>query len=157
MISRLHQVASRIRIELGELDNILSRINEGWNRAKKNEDMMYLDSVALNLHGLYSGLERLFELIVMSVDGTMPEGENWHRELLVQVAKDVPQVRPSVISEMSRNALDEYRGFRHVVRNVYTINFDPRKIGKLVEKIPDMYNQLKNELLAFADFLYQAE
>ena len=62
MTSRLHQVASRIRTEVVELESILSRINEGWKCAKKNEDMMYLDSVALNLHGLYSGLERLFEL-----------------------------------------------------------------------------------------------
>lgn len=157
MTSRLNQVASRIRTELVELDNILSRINEGWNSAKKNEDTMYLDSVALNLHSLYSGLERLFELIAESIDGTKPQGENWHRELLIQVAKDVPPVRPAVISEMSRNALDEYRGFRHIVRNVYTINFDSRKIGKLVEKAPEMYKQLKRELMAFADFLDHSE
>jgi len=43
---------------------------------------LYLDSAALNLHGFYSGLERLFELIARHVDGAIPSGETWHRDLL---------------------------------------------------------------------------
>jgi hypothetical protein len=35
----------------------------------------YLDSVALNLQGFYSGIERIFELIVLTVDRSRPAGE----------------------------------------------------------------------------------
>ena len=157
MISRIIQIADRIRSELGELEGILSRIEEGWNKANHSGDMLYLDGVALNLHGLYSGLERLFELIVTNIDGVKPSGENWHQELLNQIATDVSQVRPAVISESNYLRLNEYRGFRHVVRNVYTVNFDPQKIRKLVVEAPEMFNKVREELLAFADFLEQAE
>jgi hypothetical protein len=36
---------------------------------------------------------------------------------------------------------------------VYTYHFDPGKIEKLVDKVPDLFRQLKLELSAFADFL----
>jgi hypothetical protein len=111
--------------------------------------------VALNLHGFYAGLERLLEMIAGVVDGRLPRGENWHQMLLDQVATEAPAVRPAVISGETRWILDEYRGFRHVVRNVYTFRFDPAKVGSLVERAPAAYSQVRAELLAFADFLDQ--
>lgn len=49
-------------------------------------DDYYLDSVALNLHGFYSGLERVFEKVASTIDGSVPSAANWHRELLNQMA-----------------------------------------------------------------------
>jgi len=155
MSSRLSHLATRIRSDLGELEDVLDRAKAGWIRANRSGDTYYLDGVALNLHGFYSGLERLFESIAVSVDGIRPAGENWHQELLKQMAKETPQVRPAAISESSYTKLNEYRGFRHVVRNVYTTNFDPVKIKKLVEEAPGLFNKVRSELLAFADFLEQ--
>lgn len=100
--------------------------------------------MALNIHGFYSGLERTFELIAAYVDGAKPTGENWHQALLQQMASEQPGVRP-----------DEFRGFRHVVRNVYTFKFDPSKIQNLVADVSPSFLQVQTELLAFADFLDQ--
>jgi hypothetical protein len=68
---------------------------------------------------------------------------------------EVPKVRPAVISIETGTKLDEYRRFRHVVRNVYTYNLDPVKIGKLVGSASELFTQTKAELLAFAAFLEQ--
>ena len=155
MTSRLSQMATRIRSELDELENVLHRMKEGWDRANRSGDMYYLDGVALNLHGFYSGLERLFELIAINIDGSKPAGENWHQELLNQMAMEIKAVRPAVISELSRRRLGEYRGFRHVVRNVYTVNFSPAKMQKLVEEAPGLFSHVRAELVAFAAFLEQ--
>ena len=62
-------------------------------------------------------------------------------------------VRPAVISDSVRLGFDEYRGFRHVVRNVYTYKFDSARIDKLTEKAGPLFTRLRAELLAFADFL----
>jgi len=152
---RLLKLVERIRDELAELDRLVERAQEGWRRAQRSGDDFYLDSVALNLHGFYAGLERLFELIATIVDGTMPRGANWHQMLLQQMGAEIPLVRPAVISEGTRDALDEYRGFRHIVRHVYTFKFDPVKVQRLVEEAPAVFAQLRAELLAFADFLEQ--
>jgi len=156
-VTAIHrELVERIRAELRELDQIASRAQKAWNQTRQvnsDERAVYLDSVALNLHGFYSGLERLFELIARHVDGGLPTGEAWHRDLLHKMATDVKDVRPAVIGEQSVRGLDELRRFRHLVRNVYTIDFDPEKIGVLIPTLSDLYPRVKAELLAFADFL----
>lgn len=153
MSNDLSRLVTRIRDGLAELEILLLRIEEGWQRSLSTGDDYYLDGVALNLHGLYSGLERIFELVAEVIDGVKPAGENWHQVLLKQMANEVPGLRPAVISGDSFQKLNEYRGFRHVVRNVYTFKFDPEKIHRLVDKAPEMLRQVNSELLAFADFL----
>jgi len=154
--NRLLNLSERIRSEVVDLESVIDRIKEGWQRSKRSGDDYYLDSVALNLHGFYSGLERIFELIASSVDSRKPNDKEWHKTLLYQMAQEVPQVRPAVISEKSRNRLDEFRGFRHVVRNVYTFKFDPEKVEKLATEVPGLFADIIPELLAFADFLQEA-
>jgi hypothetical protein len=152
---RLLKLAQRISDELGELERIIKRAQEGWRRTQQLSDDLYLDGVALNLHSFYGGLERLFELIATAVDGNLPQGANWHRVLLEQMAMEMPDVRPAVISEMTCEALDEYRGFRHIVRHVYTFEFDAAKMQRLVEGAPTVFARVRSELLAFANFLKQ--
>lgn len=155
MSERLSRLAERIRDEMADLHRSVERAREGWRRAQQSSDDYYLDGVALNLHGFYAGLERLFELTAVVIDGTMPQGANWHELLLRQMAAEVPEVRPAVLSEETRNSLDEYRGFRHVVRHVYTFAFDPTKVQRMVEKAPAVFAQVRAEFLAFADFLQE--
>jgi hypothetical protein len=112
-----------------------------------------LDSVALNLHGFYSGLERLFELIARHVDHTLSASGTWHRGLLQQMTHDLVDVRPAVIGQDSALMLDEFLRFRHLVRNVYTMNLVPDKMAGLMSALPGLWSRLRAELLAFADFL----
>lgn len=157
MNDRRARLAIRIRDELVDLERVIERITEGWRRSKRSADDYYIDGVALNLHGLYAGLERIFELIAVDVDGRVPQGENWHQTLLEQMAVEIPRVRPAVISLAVRQRLDEYRGFRHVVRNVYTFKFDPTRMAKLVKVSPNLLAQVRAELLAFAEFLEELD
>lgn len=133
----------------------MQRIETGWQHYQSSQDDLYLDGVALNLHSLYSGLERIFGLVAEVIDGKKPIGKSCHRALLLQMADEVPGVRPAVISEGTFLKLDEHRAFRHVVRKAYTLNFDPGRISRLVLSAPVMLRQVNAELLAFTDFLEQ--
>jgi hypothetical protein len=155
MSQPLQKLAQRIRSELGDLERLVGRIESGWQGAKRTNDDLYLDSVALNLHGFYSGLETLFELIATHVDKQKPTGANWHQFLLQQMTIEVVGIRPAVISIATYSELDEYRSFRHVVRNIYSFHFDPSKMEKLVIRVATLLTQLQAELLAFALFLEQ--
>jgi hypothetical protein len=55
----IKKVSKRISIELDEIEQLINRIYIGLQKAKQNSDDYYLDGVALNLHGLYSGIERI--------------------------------------------------------------------------------------------------
>lgn len=82
MSERLVHLAARICDELAELDHLADCVAKAWERALSAGDDYYLDSVALNLHGFYSGLERIFELITATIDNARPKGENWRQALL---------------------------------------------------------------------------
>ena len=150
-------LAARINAELREFDILVQRIELGMEKAKTQADDFYLDSVALNLHGFYSGVERLFEKIAGTVDGYLPEGANWHQELLNQMCVEVPGIRPAIISIELKEKLEEYRGFRHVVRNVYTYRLDPEKLKPLVKSIRSVKKKLEKELSGFAEFILEAK
>lgn len=119
-----------------------------------DQQEVYLDSVALNLHGFYSGVERLFELVARHVDRDLDlaTGETWHQDLLQRMIKDI-QERPALIGGESALMLDGLRRFRHLVRNVYTFNMVSEKMNPLVSSLPELWPRLRAELLAFADFL----
>lgn len=121
-------------------------------RAQSDQDM-FVDSAALNLHGFYAGVERLLETIALQLDGSLPKGDAWHRDLLDQMTLDLPGIRPPVMSADTAHALDEYRRFRHVVRNVYAEQLDPPRVGELVVKLAPLWIQLRAEMTAFAGFL----
>jgi hypothetical protein len=151
------ELVERIRGEMQDLDHVAQRSIQSWSRVQRvsNEQDVYLDSVALNLHSFYSGLERLFELIARHMDRALPSGESWHRDLLLQMAREVAEVRPAVIDRDSASTLDEFRRFRHLVRNVYTMNLSPDKVAGLMSALPELWPKVRAELLAFADFLEQ--
>lgn len=73
------------------------------------------------------------------------------------MSMEIPEVRPAVISEEVRDMLEEYRGFRHVVRNVYTHHLNPEKIERLITGVEPVLEKLTNELTSFAAFLHEAD
>lgn len=154
--------AGRIHQELSELDQVVERIGQIWS-FRQHEELLtepdyvdYLvDAVALNLHGVYAGIERVLELIADTVDQAKPSGSMWHRDLLQQMTAEIAGVRPAVLSLGVRNSLDRYRGFRHVVRNIYAFSLDAEQVELLVEHLPSVYQQVRAELKQFANFLEQ--
>lgn len=149
------ELIERIRGELQELEGVVQRALRAWPKAQRTfaEQEFYIDSVALNLQSFYAGAERLFELIARRLDQALPVGETWHRDLLVQMAQDVPNVRPAVISQDNVLVLDKFRRFRHLVHNVYAMNLQPDKMNELMTSLPVLWARLRDELLAFASFL----
>jgi hypothetical protein len=146
-------VAGRIRQELTALEMVATRVGGAWAEATRSPGGYNVDAAALNLHGFYAGLERIFLIVGERIDQSVPSGASWHQELLLQMAVELPDTRPAVISEDLVDALDRYRGFRHVVRNVYAYVLDARRVGELVEDLPPTLARLRAELTAFAEAL----
>ena len=101
---------ARIDTELSELRRVVDRTQQAWDKAVKQDDDFYLDSVALNLHAFYSGLERIFEKLASTIDREVPTAANWHQELLTQMQTEIPTIRPAIISSQLKEALEDYRG-----------------------------------------------
>ncbi len=147
------RLAGRIKDELSNLQRIALRTAEAWKRAQESSDDYYLDSVALNLHGFYEGIEQVFANIALAMDGRRPEGPNSHQLLLQQMAEEIPGARPAVISHNTKTALEPFLGFRHVARHVYSFQFDPSQLRQLVATVPVIFGKVEQELLAMVKFM----
>lgn len=155
MINRYSVLRQRLQIEWQEVRQAAEKAIQAYDQLtpKRTDASVYLDSVALNLHGFYNGLERIFEWLARQIDGTMPEGSAWHRDLLQQMSFSVPNVRPEVIQPGTRELLEPFLGFRHVVRNLYTWHFEPEKISRLISQLPETVTSLDADFSRFSQFL----
>lgn len=155
MIPRYRLLAERLKSELESLARIVERAENALSRAadQPQDKQFFVASAAFDLHGFYSGLERLFEIVAGDVDDNRPSGPNWHRDLLAQMSLAVPEVRPAVLSSDALSALSEYLEFRHVVRNVYTFNLKTERVTELVQGLRPAFELAQRDLLAFVQFL----
>ncbi|MFN2363988.1 MAG: hypothetical protein ABR596_06795 [Halarsenatibacteraceae bacterium] len=140
---------SQIKSELNEIATVVNRIEKAWQKQQKTADELYLDSVALNLHSFYAGFERIFELIAREIDGSIPDGSAWHQNLLRQMSIEIEKVRPQIISKKTQEKLDEYRSFRHVIRNIYSFNISKDKLKPLVENINHTFKDADKDINIF--------
>lgn len=143
----------RIRQEIASVRDILTRIINAWKQFKKTSDTCYLDSVALNLQNFYTAIEKIFTVIGKNIDKTIPEGSNWHSELLDQMTLEIKGVRPALVSRDTKSKLEDYLGFRHVVRNVYSSYLNPKKIEPLVKDLQSLNKILKSEIEEFLQLI----
>lgn len=138
---------------LTDLQHVVDRSQQILQKYQATQDDDYVGTLALNLHGFYTGVERCFEEIARQIDETVPSGTDWHRRLLRQMSAEVPNLRPPVIQTQTYHSIDEYRSFRHVVWNVYTFDLQPDRVVALTEKLTDSFIALRTDIEAFCNFL----
>ena len=150
-------IQERIRIELNKINQAIQQLEIFMGQLNDSLNLIYqealVNSLALNLHGIYTGIERIFEVIATEVDLSLPTGNKWHRDLLNQMAVNIPDVRKEVINEESRTILDELRRFRHVIRSAYSFQLDKQKVLIVVNDFLSYHHQLIQEIQSFCDYL----
>lgn len=105
------------------------------------------------LHDFYTGMELIFSRIAEEMEGGLPKGKNWHRELLNDMSIELSDIRPPVITSNLKEALEEYLEFRHLFRNVYGFELKKERLKVLLENFDDVFLGFKNSIKAFMNFL----
>lgn len=153
MNGKIMALVGRLAEDMDDLQRVVSRTEVQLVKAGTSNDDSYLDAVALNLHGFYSGVERLFEDVARTLEESVPAGSNWHQNLLRQMAAEVMGIRPPVISRQTRDCLDEYRGFRHMVRHVYAFKLRPSRIKELTDELRACFDMVAQDIERFQQHL----
>jgi hypothetical protein len=148
-------VASRIRLELNRLDELFVTVSSHEEAFGRYPELRHAltETLALDLHSFYTGLERVFEMVGRTVEGVVPVGERWHHELLEQMTVEVAGVRPAVLSREVAGRVEEMLKFRHVVRSVYSFDLDTGRVLAVYGLLLDAWSDVQREVLAFAGFL----
>ncbi|MEM8505939.1 MAG: nucleotidyltransferase domain-containing protein [Cyanobacteria bacterium P01_D01_bin.1] len=118
-----------IHQNLDEFAQLTEHTQQLLIKYQQTQDEDYLGTLALNLHSFYSGAERIFREIARDIDGSLP------------------------ITPATRILLEDYCAFRHVVRNIYTMQLKGERIQPLVVALPTAFAALKQDCEAFSDSL----
>ncbi len=143
-------LVAEIKDELSKLEILEHKLSSQLNRTKEEE---IAESAALRLHNFYTGCERIFKLITSEVNGGIPHELDWHKRLLTQVALEINDIRPVVISLQTRKDLEELLRFRHIVRNIYGFELEPERIEALIALVIRLYPRFTKEIENFIAFL----
>ncbi len=162
MIPTYLLLRQHIENEMSNVERAIARTERSMAgvRQRPADQDVYLESAVLNLQSVYTGAEHIFQLVAERIEQSVPTGERWHTNLLTQMSLDLPDLRPAVIRTTTRDDLDDYRSFRHRIRHVYTYHIDPEKVMALVDRLPDVWAAVKQDLdhfLTFLDAVAQAE
>jgi hypothetical protein len=157
VIPRYRLLAERLSVELRSVEKLVGRAEEALSRSvrQRQDQEFFVASAAFDLHGFYSGLERLFELIANEIDESRPTSASWHRDLLTQMSLAVTDVRPAVLSTETVLALTDYLEFRHVVRNMYTFNLRFERVVELVHGLRPVFETVQRDLQTFVEYLQE--
>ena len=97
-----------------------------------SEDLIRLESIAYQIHNLYTAIEDLLKIIATYFENNISNSAQWHANLLQRLTQDIPEIRPAFLAEETFLLLNSLRGFRHFFRHAYGANIE--------------YNQLKINL-----------
>lgn len=148
LIQRLTDERAKIERVVSSITELLQEIEVAIPRHKK----FFEELTAKKLVEVYNGIERIFERIAREVDMHAPKGNQWHNNLLKQMAERQPE-RPPVISQETLPRLKELLDFRHKVNNIYGDELIYEKAEEHAKPIEELFTTVSEELDTFIAFL----
>jgi hypothetical protein len=120
---------------VAELDSDVSLLDDLTKQNKKARQRIErgsvdeLDWAALGytLHNIYNLLESYFLRVSKFFENSL-DPLSWHRDLIQHMMLDIEGVRPALLDRELAGRIDELRSFRHVFRNIYQSELDPKRV-----------------------------
>lgn len=142
---------SEIEKELGELERLNYEMSEVLSR--RSPSFLETRAAGSIMHDFYSGIEKIFKRIAATIDRDVPEGDEWHADLLKRMAIPIEDIRPAVVSKKLRDNLGDYLRFRHLFRNIYGFELKWERCKTLGSAMDKTMKNFKKEMSKFLKFV----
>ena len=116
-------------------------------------EIVVVHGVAGLVHDFYTGIEKALRTVGQGLEGSLPTGDAWHRDLLRSATLTLPGVRPPVLGVETAERLTDFLAFRHLYRNLYAFNLRWPRVRALALEVADVWPAPRADLAAFATFL----
>ncbi|HAC65288.1 MAG TPA: DNA polymerase subunit beta [Cyanothece sp. UBA12306] len=144
---------TRLNEEMLALEENVKTLNSLLDQAKNIPEIALKPALAGYITDFYTGCERLSERVAVALDGGLPQGENWHQQLLCQMADPGGNNRPPLWQGSLLLELDEYRKFRHLTRHNYQIKLKGDQVLKLAQKVNYVSDKVRESIGQFNQWL----
>jgi len=138
-----------IEIELKNLERLAREMERLTNKFINKPDFIETRAAGSILHDFYCGVEKIFERIAVYIDGELSKGEDWHTELLLQMAHSIKGVRGAVVGTDLLEKFKEYLRFRHLFRHIYGFELRWERFKDLSLSLFTILSEFKDNLERF--------
>lgn len=130
------RLAAEIETDLGSLTGVAARVAVLRDRlVAAPGDWVVAAAMAFEIERWYTAVEGLFERILRTLEGEVPEGASRHRELLRLAVVAVEPLRPALLPLSVQGDARELLGFRHLARHAYDVEPDPERMRAHADRV----------------------
>ena len=152
--SEISKLVQFVAASMEKIDELASSIDDAAGKNDDaNIDVGAKAFLAVELHRYYTGLESVLERIVRVIDGTIPAGESWHRDLLMVASRPISNLRPTVLDAKAAGALHRLLAFRHFFRHAYFVELDWNELEPHRHRVVSIHPQIKAQIDRFVAHL----
>ncbi|PKM88235.1 MAG: hypothetical protein CVU87_07820 [Firmicutes bacterium HGW-Firmicutes-12] len=145
------RLIEEIEFEITLINTHLTKYRDLIEESREREpDLIQLTALASVVHSFYNGIERIFIIVSKRLDNEIPDGKQWHRELVQQITSGTSK-RNAVISESTKEKILPYLAFRHFYRHSYSYVLSWSELRSLINPLEDIWEEVKSELREFLD------
>ncbi|MEM9272623.1 MAG: nucleotidyltransferase domain-containing protein [Cyanobacteria bacterium P01_F01_bin.143] len=144
---------SHIEDEIRSLEYTIKTLTSLLNQRETIPEVALIPALASYIADFYSGCERISKRVAVYLDGGLPKSQNWHQELLKQVAESGEDNRPPLWTGALLLELDEYRKFRHLERHIYKIELKPERVIALAENVESVFQKIQLTVTKYSQWL----
>ncbi len=146
---------SHMADEVKSLEDTIQTITSLLNQKETIPEVALIPALASYIADFYTGGERISKRVAVYLDGGLPTSQNWHQELLKQVAESGGNNRPPLWTGALLLELDEYRKFRHLERHIYKIELKPERVITLAKNVESVFNKIQLTVAKYYQWLEQ--
>ena len=144
---------TRIEDEMMALEQNFQALNQLITQAESIPEIALTPALSSYICDFYTACERISERVAVSLDGGMPKTQNWHEQLLLQVAEVGGENRPPLWQGSLLLQLNDYRKFRHLARHSYNLQLRKERVWELANQIESVMEKIKIAIALFNNWL----
>lgn len=145
-----HAAFAKLRVKLDraseELARAIQHLDERQNEVNAG-DWGSVSALALGIQNVYNCIEDVMLGLANDVDGLVPKGDPAQQDLLDQMAVEIEDTRPALLSKDLYTALTELKDVRHLVRHRYGFDLNHAKVRDNVERAASVVPQFRGAVV----------
>jgi len=133
--SDLLRLIAELDSDLDLLENLKQKKERAWQRVEQGSfEELDWAGLGYTIHNIYNLLENYFLRISKFFENSL-DPLSWHKDLIEHMRLDIEGVRPALLDRGLASRIDELRAFRHVFRNIYQTELDPKRVELVQQQL----------------------
>ena len=133
----LEKLEAELQLDIERLAELRSTNERAAERvAVGDSDELEYAALGYTIHNLFNLIENYATRIARTFENEI-DPASWHRELIERMQLSIAGVRPALWDRNLAGRIDELRRFRHVFRNMYANDLDPKRVAAVQDGVPD--------------------